>query len=234
MGRATARFTVLIGVLALARCAGNSNASSSAAATRAADGTAVSQPVSSAGGSGAKMAVLHAAITITGGLTATGAFDDPLPVATCADVAALGTMRPPTDGSMPLFNVPEPPEVRGNPGSVGGGHTFSSDVSAIYKGPGTYTGRQLNATQMRVDTPPGSEDIHIFAHPDSIGTMVVKPDASGSFQFSGWQDPGSVTISGQITWTCAEHTPSRLRALARLTDDPSRAVAPRSETAADR
>jgi hypothetical protein len=186
MGRATALFTGLIGVLALA------------------------------GGSAAKLAVLHATVTITGGLTVAGAFDDPLPVATCADVAARGTMPPPRDGSTPLFNVPEPPEVRGNPGSVGGGHTFSSDVSATYKGPGTYTGRQLNATQMRVDTPPGSEDTHIFAHPDNIGTIVVKPDGSGSFQFSGWQDPGSVTISGQVTWTCAEQTPGPPRALARL------------------
>ncbi|HEY6356868.1 MAG TPA: hypothetical protein VIX35_01405, partial [Vicinamibacterales bacterium] len=90
MGRATAPFAGLIGILALA------------------------------GASGAKMAVLHGAVTITGGLTVTGAFDDPLPVATCADVAARGTMG---DGSPPLFNVPEPPEAHGDPGSVGGGHT---------------------------------------------------------------------------------------------------------------
>jgi hypothetical protein len=59
---------------------------------------------------------------------------------------------------------------------------------------------------MRVDTPPGSEDTHIFARSAEIGTLVVTADGSGSFQFTGWQDPGSVTISGQVTWTCAERT----------------------------
>ena len=52
-------------------------------------------------------------------------------------------------------------------------------------------------------TPPGSQDTHIFAFPASVGTMIVKPDASGSFQFSGLQDPGSVTISGEVVWTCS-------------------------------
>ena len=216
MGRLTARVTVVMGVLTLAACAGDPNRSASTAAR----GLAAGQPATSRGASGATMAVLHATVSISGGLTATGAFDDPLPVATCAEVAAGGTMRPPRDGSAPLFNLPEPPEVRGNPGSVGGGHTFSSDVSATYRGPGTYTGRQLNATQMRVDTPVGSEDTHIFAHPDNIGTLTVKPDGSGSFQFTGWQDPGSVTISGQVTWTCVERAPSRPLALGRLGIDP--------------
>ena len=35
------------------------------------------------------------------------------------------------------------------------------------------------------------------------GTLIVKPDASGSFQFNGLQDPGSVRTSGQIVWTCS-------------------------------
>jgi hypothetical protein len=87
---------------------------------------------------------------------------------------------------------------------VGGGHTFSTDAAAWpYHGPGTYTGSGLTATQMDVDTPPGSQDTHIFAFPTGVGTLIVKPDASGSFQFNGLQDPGSVTISGQVIWTCS-------------------------------
>jgi hypothetical protein len=56
---------------------------------------------------------------------------------------------------------------------------------------------------MDVDTPPDSQDTHIFAFPTGIGTLIVRPDASGSFQFNGLQDPGSVKISGQVTWTCS-------------------------------
>jgi hypothetical protein len=36
-----------------------------------------------------------------------------------------------------------------------------------------------------------------------VGTLIVNPDGSGSFQFDGLQDAGKVTISGKITWTCS-------------------------------
>jgi hypothetical protein len=101
--------------------------------------------------------------------------------------------------------VPVPPlNPDGSPGPVGGGHTFATDVAAWpHTGPGTYTGSGLNATQMDVDTLPGDQETHFFAFPTGAGTLIVKPDASGSFQFEGLQDPGSVTISGQVTWTCS-------------------------------
>ena len=151
-----------------------------------------------------KMAVLHATITITGGLTFTGAYDDRLTVGTCADIAKGGTHGPDSDGDA-MFYVPVPLDnTGGDGGPVGGGHTFTTDVAASpYHGPGTYTGSGLTATQMDVDTPPGSQDTHIFAFPTAVGTMIVNPDASGSFQFEGLQDPGSVTISGKVTWTCS-------------------------------
>ena len=151
-----------------------------------------------------KMAVLHATVTITGGLAFTGSYDDRLSVRTCADVARRGTGETGGTGGA-MFYVPIPqPDPGGNPGQVGGGHTFSTDAAAWpYHGPGTYTGSGLTATQMDVDTPPGSQDTHIFAFPAIVGTLIVKPDASGSFQFDGLQDPGSVTISGQVTWTCS-------------------------------
>jgi hypothetical protein len=151
-----------------------------------------------------KMAVLHATVTITGGLAFTGSYDDRLSVRTCADVARGGTGQTGGTGGA-MFYVPiPPPNPGGNPGSVGGGHTFSTDAAAgPYHGTGTYTGSGLIATQMDADTPPGSQDTHIFAFPTAIGTLIVKPDASGSFQFNGLQDPGSVTISGQVIWTCS-------------------------------
>jgi hypothetical protein len=151
-----------------------------------------------------KMAVLHATVTITGGLAFTGSYDQRLVVATCADVAKSGT-RPPGSYGGATFLVPiPPPGAGGSYGSVGGGHTFSTDVAAApYHGPGTYTGASLTATQMDADTPPGAEETHIFAFPTGIGTLIVKPDASGSFQFNGLQDPGSVKISGQVVWTCS-------------------------------
>jgi len=151
-----------------------------------------------------KMAVLHATVTITGGVTFTGSYDQRLPVPTCADVAKSGT-RPPGGSAAAAFYVPiPPPPAGGSYGSVGGGHTFATDVTAYpYHGPGTYTGSSLTATQMDADTPPDSQETHIFAFPTGIGTMIVNPDASGSFQFNGLQDPGSVTISGQVVWTCS-------------------------------
>jgi len=149
-------------------------------------------------------AVLHAAITVSGGITFTGSFDDPLPIRTCADVVKQGTIVP-GSGGVVAFYVPSPPQSPGgNPGLVSGGHNFMTDVAATpYHGPGTYTGAALNATQMDVDTRPGDEETHIFAFPTGIGTMIVNPDASGSFKFTELQDPGDVRISGQVTWTCS-------------------------------
>lgn len=148
----------------------------------------------------AKTAVLHATVTITGGVTFTGSFDTRLPVATCADVAKGGTRAPGSYGG-PTFLVPIPQ----NDGStVGGGHNFSTDAAVSrYHGPGTYTGAQLTATQMAADLRPNDQETHMFAFPTGIGTLTVNPDASGSFQFSGLEDAGSVKISGQVVWTCS-------------------------------
>ena len=151
-----------------------------------------------------KMAVLHATVTITGGLAFTGSYDDRLQVRTCADVARGGTARVRRRGRCDVRCAAATAQSRRQCGSVGGGHTFSTDVAAWpYHGPGTYTGSGLTATQMDVDTPLGSQDTHIFAFPTGVGTLIVNPDASGSFRFEGLQDPGSITISGQIIWTCS-------------------------------
>ncbi len=151
-----------------------------------------------------KTAVLHATVSISGGVSFSGSYDARLTVQTCAGVARGGTGQ--HDGlGKPMFYVPIPLGKGGDPGPVAGGHNFSTDAAAgSYHGPGTYTGTGLSATQMDADTPPGSEDTHIFAFPTNIGTMVINPDASGSFKFEGLEDPGSVKISGQVTWTCSE------------------------------
>ena len=164
----------------------------------------VSATVAARGAPDYKTAVLHATVTISGGLAFTGAYDDRLPVQTCAGVAKGGTGQHDGMGKA-MFYVPIPLGKGGDPGPVGGGHNFSTDAAAgPYHGPGAYTGSGLSATQMDADTPPGSQDTHIFAFPTNIGTMVINPDASGSFKFGPLQDPGSVLISGQVTWTCTE------------------------------
>lgn len=151
-----------------------------------------------------KMVTLHATVTITGGVAFVGTFDQRVVSPSCADLAKSGT-NPPSGPNKASFYVPEPPNnTSGNGGPVGGGHTFSSDVAAYpYHGPGTYTGASLSATQLDADTPPDSQEKHIFAFPVGIGTMIIKSDASGSFQFNGLEDPGSVKISGSVTWTCS-------------------------------
>jgi len=151
-----------------------------------------------------KLAVLHATVTITGGLTFTGSYDARLRVRTCADAARGGTGE--TDGTGgAMFYVPIPPQnPGGNPGPVGGGHTFSTDAAAgPYHGPGTYTGQGISATELEADTRPDDQETHIFAFPTGIGTLIVNPDASGSFEFNGLEDPGSVHISGRVVWTCS-------------------------------
>ncbi len=152
-----------------------------------------------------KTAVLHATVSISGGVSFSGSYDARLTVQTCAGVAKGGTGQHDGTGKA-MFYVPIPMDTTGgNGGPVGGGHTFGTDTAAApYHGPGTYTGSGLVATQMDADTPPGSQDTHIFAFPTNIGTMVINPDASGSFTFGPLQDPGSVLISGEVTWTCSE------------------------------
>jgi hypothetical protein len=56
---------------------------------------------------------------------------------------------------------------------------------------------------LEADTRPDDQETHIFAFPTGIGTLIVNPDASGSFEFNGLEDPGSVHISGRVVWTCS-------------------------------
>jgi len=151
-----------------------------------------------------KLAVLHATVIITGGLAFTGSYDARLSVRTCADVARGGTGQfGGTGGAM--FYVPIPAQnAGGNPGPVGGGHTFSTDAAAgPYHGPGTYTGQGISATELEADTRPDDQETHVFAFPTGIGTLIVNPDASGSFEFNSLEDPGGVRISGRVAWTCS-------------------------------
>lgn len=154
-------------------------------------------------GPAGSFAVLHAKLTVTGGLGVSGSYDDQLSVVTCAEVAAHGT-TPQDLNNGDLFYVPTPPQKNGNPGSVGGANSFTTDVAATYKGPGSYSGGQVNGTQIWVDPIAGDEETHNFAPVAGVGSMTVNADASGSYDFSGWQDPGSVSISGTVTWTCSD------------------------------
>lgn len=159
--------------------------------------------VVSALGPGGSFAVLHAKMTVTGGLTVSGSYDDQLSVATCAAVAEHGT-TPATVNNGDLFYVPNPMQSGGNPGSIGGSNSFETDVAATYKGPGSYSGSQVNGTEMWVNPIAGDQETHNFAPVNGLGSMTVSADASGSYDFSGWQDPGSVVISGTVTWTCSD------------------------------
>jgi hypothetical protein len=147
---------------------------------------------------------LHATITITGGVAFTASFDHGMHVPTCADVARSGTIPPDTPRGS-IFEVPVPNTNRtGNASSVGGGHTYATDAFVWpYHGPGSYTGKSLHATSLSADRPPGSTEPHIFGYPTDVGTLIVNPDGSGSFQFDGLQDAAKVSISGKITWTCS-------------------------------
>lgn len=161
-----------------------------------------SSPLNALGPAGS-FAVLHARLTVTGGLAVTGSYGDQLTVATCAAVAAHGT-NPRTVDNPDLFYVPTPPLGSGVAGSVGGSNSFTPEVAATYKGPGSYSGSQLTGTEIWVDPIAGDQETHNFAPVAGLGSMTVNADASGSYDFSGWQDPGSVTISGTVTWTCSD------------------------------
>jgi hypothetical protein len=171
--------------------------SAAAVASCASGGTA------SGGGSpvnGFSTVVLHATVSVTGGLSDSGTYDDILTARNCGDVAANGTQQSVENGKM--FNVPVANAGGGTEGAIGGGHVFTTDVSANYTGPGSYPAGKLSGTQIRVDPPAGDEETHNFAPVAGLGGMTVNADGSGSYQFSGWQDPGSVVISGSVSWTC--------------------------------
>ncbi|MGA2537754.1 MAG: hypothetical protein ABSF53_17175 [Terracidiphilus sp.] len=148
--------------------------------------------------------MLHATITVSGGVSFTASFDHGMRVPTCADVAKSGTIPPDTPRGS-IFEIPVPNTNRtGNASSVGGGHTYATDAFAWpYHGPGSYTGKSLHGTSLSADPPSGSTELHIFGYPTDVGTLIVNPDGSGSFQFVGLQDAAKVTISGKITWTCS-------------------------------
>jgi hypothetical protein len=147
--------------------------------------------------------MLHATITVTGGVSFTASFDHGVRAASCADVAKNGTIPPGTPRGL-IFEVPVPNTNRtGLTSSVGGGHNYDTDAMAWpYHGPGTYTGASLHGTQLTADVLPNNQETHVFAFPANPGTLVVNADGSGSFKFDGLKDAGSVTISGQIAWTC--------------------------------
>jgi hypothetical protein len=145
-------------------------------------------------------AVLHATVSVTGGLSVSGTYDDILTARNCGDVATNGTQQSVESGKM--FNVPVSNAGGATEGAIGGGHVFTTDVTATYTGPGSYPASKLSGTQILVDPPAGDEETHNFAPVAGLGGMTINADGSGSYQFSGWQDPGSVVISGSVTWTC--------------------------------
>jgi hypothetical protein len=149
---------------------------------------------------GYSTAVLHASVSVTGGLSVSGTYDDILTARNCGDVASNGTQQSVENGKM--FNVPVSNAGGSAEGAFGGGHIFTTDVTATYTGPGSYPASKLSGTQILVDPPAGDEETHNFAPVAGLGGMTINGDGSGSYQFSGWEDPGSVVISGSVTWTC--------------------------------
>ena len=76
----------------------------------------------------------------------------------------------------------------------------TAPVHSIYEWYASQVGLYRGVFCSRVARP------HRDSRSAEIGTLVVTADGSGSFQFTGWQDPGSVIISGRVTWTCVEQT----------------------------
>src|SRR5208282_1148073 len=87
-------------------------------------------PQGTTGTDAPKTAALHATITITGGLSFTGSYDDRQTAVTCDDLAKSGTGTPGVS-EVQTFYVPVPPlNPDGRPGPVGGGHAFATDDGA--------------------------------------------------------------------------------------------------------
>lgn len=130
--------------------------------------------------------------------------DSPAP-ASCADLATLGT-RSGGQGNPPVFQTPIPP----GDGTMASGQnslTLQADVDE-YAGPRTYTGADVDGTSgLEISNTPtlpenGAGDL-TFGDVEQKSSITVNADGSGATTIVGWQDAGSRTASGTLTWTCS-------------------------------
>ena len=213
--------TVAALAVALAACTGTSgsapanpgasgssgNASGSAPANPGASGSNGGAPANpgASGSSGnaygnTPHAVFKVHANITGWAAGVGDYTVADPDHSCADLS--------TDTS---FGVPDPGSGSG-PGNSAkasiGSHTVSINAginSDKYHGPGTYALSDFNddVTMVNID---GTEGGNQAIDQSASGTIKVKADASGEFDFGGWVDPGGKVLGGTVTWTCADQT----------------------------
>jgi hypothetical protein len=198
-----------VAAVLLGACSGGGGLPSAGPTTSAGAGSPTT-PGSGGGPVAGAGVVLHAKLTVTGDLAFTGVFDEPVGVASCAEVGAHGTrdLSESTDPAADAFyGTPSPPQgADGSYGSVGGGHTYDGGISiATYTGPGTFTGDALGGglDEAFIDAQVDDQDTHNFQGDPASATAITKADGSGSLVFTDWQDANSTTVSGTLTWTCS-------------------------------
>ena len=164
-------------------------APSTPAAATTTEANATTAPGSApTGGQGVR---LNVSLQLTGAVTGSVKFAQAAPGgATCAAYAK---------GSNGLFVLPEGGGTAKIKGTV---VEINVVVDASYTGPGTYQSFSFGdpSTQaMIVDAGSANEPFQPAA---STQSLTVKPDGSGSFTFTNWQDPGLRSVNGSETWTC--------------------------------
>lgn len=131
--------------------------------------------------------------------------DSPAP-ASCADLAKLGT-RSGGQGKPPTFQTPIP----SGDGTMASGHnslTLQADIDQ-YTGPRTYTGADVvGDSGLEISNTPTLPDNGAgeltFNDVEQKSSITVNADGSGTTTIVGWQDAGSRTASGTLTWTCSQ------------------------------
>lgn len=133
---------------------------------------------------------------VAGEITLQGAIEDSGPVSvvfprvddrlnTCAKVAT---------GTDNTYLIPLP-------NSVGRRQFTWQAIIRSYKGPAMYTLSDLGPFTVEVVEKPGTKPVAFVAGPDTTASLEVKPDNSGSLEFSGLV-AGRRKLAGSLTWSC--------------------------------
>jgi len=83
---------------------------------------------------------------------------------------------------------------------------LEASIASGYHGPGTYTNRSIPSLSGTVQVGIGGLEqggfVDVFnSDAQSTSTLTVRPDGSGTLDFSGWS-AGDTTVDGTVSWMC--------------------------------
>jgi len=181
-------------VLGLIGCSSSSKSTSGSGSSDKSTTTTTTTPRT--GSSSAPVsAVFHGTADWNGALDLNGSYDAQhrSEVATLRSCAQIASAK----GPKAFFVVPSPTKL---------GNYDVALLAAVlpYNGPGTYDVTKFSQLQASA-RPTLTKDFQVFDRSTTTkATLIVKPDASGSFTFSNLRDSKGKMLSGTMSWTCSK------------------------------